>query len=84
MMINFTEQEKSSVIDIIDRYRTVSQSLTDYQNQAQEILDKVNELEKQMDGLKKEEDNLMENLHKKYGDFSLNEVYYTIYGEQSK
>lgn len=84
MMISFTEQEKSSVIDIIDRYRTVSQSLTDYQNKVQEILDKVNDLETQMGSLKEEEDKLMNDLHKKYGDFSLNDLYYILYGEQSR
>lgn len=78
MMNNFSKEDISHIRDIISRYQEISGPLLDYQKQAEEIQKKVNELNSKLDEVKKEETEFMEDLHKRYGDFSLQDVYDAI------
>ena len=78
MKISFTEQEVSDIRDIIEQYRDVSEELYIYQTKAEEIQSKVIELEKLLKSIKETEDKMMETLHSKYGEFSLQDIYEAI------
>ena len=78
MKNKFTEEEIKLIKDIIEQYRDVSDELIVYQKKAEEIQDKVIELNNELKSIKDKEDELMSKLHKKYGDFSLQDIYYTI------
>lgn len=78
MKISFTEQEVSDIRGIIEQYRDVSEELYLYQTKAEEIQEKVIELEKLLKSIKETEDKMMEILHSKYGEFSLQDIYEAI------
>ena len=79
MKINFTEEEKQSIRDIIEEYRHVSDELMSYQKKAEEIQDKVIDLEKMLKTVKETEDKMMSELHSRYGQFGLQDIYDSIY-----
>ena len=78
MKIKFTEQEIQNIRDIIEEYRTVSDELYSNQKKAEEIQEKVIELEKNLKSIKDKEDNMMSELHSKYGQFGLQDIYDSI------
>ena len=78
MKIKFTEQEIQNIRDIIEEYRTVSDELYSNQKKAEEIQEKVIELEKNLKSIKDKEDKMMFELHSKYGQFGLQDIYDTI------
>ena len=78
MKIKFTEQEIQSIRDIIEEYRTVSDELYSNQKKAEEIQEKVIELEKNLKSIKDKEDKMMSELNSKYGQFGLQDIYDTI------
>ena len=50
----------------------------DNQKKAEEIQEKVIELEKNLKSIKDKEDKMMSELHSKYGQFGLQDIYDTI------
>ena len=78
MKIKFTEQEIQNIRDIIKEYRNVSDELYSNQKKAEEIQEKVIELEKNLKLIKDKEDKMMSELHSKYGQFGLQDIYDTI------
>ena len=78
MKIKFTEQEIQNIRDIIEEYRTVSDELYSNQKKAEEIQEKVIELEKNLKSIKDKEDKMMSELHSKDGQFGLQDIYDTI------
>lgn len=78
MKIKFTEQEIQNIRDIIKEYRNVSDELYSNQKKAEEIQEKVIELEKNLKSIKDKEDKMMSELHSKYGQFGLQDIYETI------
>lgn len=77
-MIKFTDKEKENINNIIDRYRNVSANLEASLDEAKKIQKKVETYTNEMKSIKDEEDKLMETLHRKYGDFSLQDVYESL------
>lgn len=78
MKNRFTEEDIKLIRNIIQEYRNVSDELTSYQKKAEEIQDKVIFLDNNLKEIKKQEEELMTELHKKYGDFSLQDIYDAI------
>ena len=78
MKLKFTEQEIKDIRDIIEEYRNVSGELYSYQKKAEEIQDKVIELENNLKLIKDKEDKMMSVLHSKYGQFGLQDIYNAI------
>ena len=78
MKIKFTEQEIQNIRDVIKEYRNVSDELYSNQKKAEEIQEKVIELEKNLKSIKDKEDKMMSELHSKYGQFGLQDIYETI------
>ena len=79
MKVNFTDQEKTDIKDIIEEYRKVSEDLYLYQKKAEEIQDRVIELEADLKKIKEKEDVMMTELKKKYGEFGLQDIYDAIH-----
>ena len=79
MKVNFTDQERKDILDMIEEYRTVSEELFLYQKKAEEIQTKVIELEKTLKDIKEREDTMMTGLHDKYGEFGLQDIYESIH-----
>lgn len=75
METKFTEDDIKHIRDIIEQYRNVSGELAMYQVKADEIQTKVIELEATLKEIKETEDRMMEELHKKYGEFTLQDIY---------
>lgn len=73
MKFDITEIEK--IRGVIRKYRDVSNELYAYQKKADEIQTKVIELEATLKEIKETEDRMMEELHKKYGEFTLQDIY---------
>ena len=74
----FTEEDIKVIKDIIKKYRDVSDELSSYQTKAEEIQEKLITLNNNLKDIKDQEEKLMSELHKKYGDFSLQDIYYAI------
>jgi uncharacterized coiled-coil DUF342 family protein len=75
MKLRLTTEERKNIRDIIDEYRLISDEIDLYQKKADEIQEKVITLNSQLKDIKDEEDKLMTELHNKYGDFSLQDIY---------
>ena len=78
MKTKFTEEDIRTIKDIIEQYRDVSDELSVYQKKAEEIQDKVITLNNTLKEIKEQEEKLMTELHKKYGKFSLQDIYDAI------
>ena len=78
MKVSFTKEEIQGMRDIIDQYRDVSKELYAYQKKAEEIQEKVISLEKDLGSIKEKEDKMMDELHRKYGEFTLQDIYDAI------
>ena len=78
MKNKFTEEDITLIVKIIEQYRDVSSELYSYQKKAEEIQEKVISLEKNLKEIKDKENKLMTDLHNKYGDFSLQDIYNAI------
>ena len=78
MKTKFTEDDIRTIKDIIEQYRDVSDELSVYQKKAEEIQDKVITLNNNLKKIKELEEKLMTELHKKYGNFSLQDIYDAI------
>ena len=82
MRINLTSQEIQDIRNIIQEYRNVSDELDVYQKKADEIQDKVIELNKNLLSIKEKENKKISELHKKYGDFGLQDIYDTLLADE--
>ena len=78
MKNKFTEEDIKLIRNIIEEYRDVSDELISYQKKAEEIQDKVIFLDNTLKEIKHQEEELMTELHKKYGEFSLQDIYDAI------
>ena len=78
MKTKFTDEDIKIIKDIIEQYRNVSDELSVYQKKAEEIQDKVITLNNNLKEIKEQEEKLMTELHKKYGKFSLQDIYDAI------
>lgn len=78
MKVNFTQEDVQSFRDIIQEYRDVSDELSSYMEKAEEIQNKIIKLNSDLKSIKKKESRLMESLHKKYGEFNLQDIYESL------
>lgn len=77
--INFTEKEKNDILTIINRYKEISTSVETLIQSITEIQNNINEYEDEMERLKSKENEMMSYLRTKYGNFSLQDVFDTLY-----
>jgi hypothetical protein len=74
MKINLTEEEKFEIRMFIDRYRSISVNVENLKKEAEKIQGSISDEQLKLKEIKKEEDEFMEILHKKYGNFSLQDI----------
>lgn len=74
MKINLTEEEKFEIRMFIDRYHSISVNVENLKKEAEKIQGSISDEQLKLKEIKKEEDEFMEILHKKYGNFSLQDI----------
>jgi len=75
MMSNFSKEDLQSISEIIEQYRMVSSKLSGHKKEMEDIQKKVDELNDELKNIMDNEKKLMTELHKKYGDFCLQDIY---------
>lgn len=86
MKINFDKEHKDKILYYIDRFKNISneeyqiyEKVKSLQNELNELTSKLQSLENDIQSIRDEEKIYMEELHKIYGDFTLNDLYNSIY-----
>jgi hypothetical protein len=74
MKINLTEEEKFEIRMFIDRYHSISVNVENLKKEAEKIQGSISDEQLKLKEIKKEEDEFMKILHKKYGNFSLQDI----------
>lgn len=74
-MSNFSKEDLQSISEIIEQYRMVSSKLSGHKKEMEDIQKKVDELNDELKNIMDNEKKLMTELHKKYGDFCLQDIY---------
>ena len=74
-----TEKEKNDILTIINMYKEISTSFETLIKSITEIQNNINEYEDEMEQLKSKENEMMSDLRTKYGNFSLQDVFDTLY-----
>lgn len=77
-MVNFTEDEIKEIKDLVVGYHNLNMEAAVHNKQLKEINDKLNVIEEKYTDLRVSENELMDRLHKKYGDFELQEIFDSI------
>ena len=74
-MVNFTEEERSQIKQVIYDYHQMNVIYKNYITELERIKGFLEKVEIDFNRIKEREKNLMDYLHEKYGDFSLQEIY---------
>ena len=74
MKINFTEDEKFRINLFIQRYHSINVEVENLKKKAEDIKKRIEDEQLKLKEIKKEEDEFMDELHKKYGKFSIQDV----------
>jgi len=74
MKINLTKEEKFEIGMFIKRYHSVNVSVENLKKEAERIQGEISNEQIKLKEIKKEEDEFMETLHKKYGKFTLQDI----------
>lgn len=75
MMNNFSKEDLQSISAIIEQYRMISSKLSGHRKEMEDIQKKVDELNDELKTIMNNERKLMTELHNKYGEFCLQDVY---------
>lgn len=79
MKIGFTEEEKFRINLFIERYHSINVEVDSLKRKAEEIKKRISDEQAKLKETKKEEDEFMEELHKKYGKFSVQDISDSLY-----
>lgn len=74
-MNNFSKEDLQSIGAIIEQYRMISSKLSGHRKEMEDIQKKVDELNDELKTIMDNERKLMTELHNKYGEFCLQDVY---------
>lgn len=74
MIVPFTDDEKFRIKLFIERYHTINVNVDSLKKKADEIQKNITNEQTKLKEIKKEEDEFMDELHKKYGKFSIQDV----------
>ena len=74
MIVPFTDNEKFRIKLFIERYHTINVNVDSLKKKADEIQKNITNEQTKLKEIKKEEDEFMDELHKKYGKFSIQDV----------
>lgn len=86
MKIDFSEKHKDKILHFIQEYKTINEEYSNYatgivnlQHQLNELKEKLQSTENILKNIRKNEKIYMDELHSIYGDFTLNDLYESIY-----
>lgn len=74
MIVPFTDNEKFRIKLFIERYHTINVNVDSLKKKADEIQKNITNEQTKLKEIKKEEDEFMDELHKKYGKFSIQDI----------
>lgn len=74
MKIALTEEEKFKIGLFLERYHSINVTVDSLKKEADKIQKKISDEQDKLKEIKKEEDEFMDELHKKYGKFSLQDI----------
>lgn len=74
MKIALTKEEKFKIGLFLERYHNINVEVESLKKTAEDIQKKISDEQDKLKEIKKEEDEFMEDLHKKYGKFSLQDI----------
>jgi chromosome segregation ATPase len=86
MKINFNEEHKNKLLYYIKEYQNINEEYKSYNNKIKSLQEELNLLteklkstESNLQSFRDEEKEYMNKLHEIYGDFTLNDLYESIY-----
>ncbi len=86
MKINFSEEHKEKILYYIKEYQNISneeyqiyEKVKSLQEELNELTEKLQLTENKLQSLRDEEKTYMDELHNIYGDFTLNDLWESIY-----
>lgn len=86
MKINFNKEDKEKILNFIENYKKLSdeefqiyEKVKSLQNELNELTEKLQYTESTLQSYRNEEKNYMDELHNIYGEFSLQDLYESIY-----
>lgn len=86
MKINFTKEHKDKILNYIKEYQNITEEYRSYNNKIKSLQEELNLLteklqitENNLKSMREDENKYMEELHTIYGDFSLNDLYISIF-----
>ena len=74
MKIDFTKEELFKIRMFLERYHSINVTVDSLKKEADKIQKKISDEQDKLKEIKKEEDEFMDELHKKYGKFSLQDI----------
>lgn len=74
MKISFTQEEKFKIGLFLERYHAINVEVDSLKKKAEDIQKKISDEQLKLTEIKKEEDEFMDELHKKYGKFTLQDI----------
>lgn len=85
MKIDFTIEHREKILGIMDRFRNITEEYKTYNDKIKSLQDEITELtaklkstENVLQSIRDEEKEYMEELHKIYGDFTLNDLWESL------
>lgn len=86
MKINFNEEQKERILNFIENYKKISneefqiyEKVKSLQNELNELNEKLQSIESTLQSFRDDEKVYMDELHGIYGEFSLQDLYESIY-----
>ena len=86
MKINFNKEHKDKLLYYINEYQNINNEYKTYndkikslQEELNSLTEKLKETESSLQSIREEDKKYMDELHTIYGDFSLNDLYESIY-----
>lgn len=79
MKLELTDKELSKLKQFINDYREINDNFNFINDKLKEYKDKLSQEQERVHKLKEDEDKFMKRLHRKYGDFSLQDLNFLIY-----
>lgn len=85
MKINFSIEHREEMLNIMDRYRNITEEykfcndkIKSLQNELTELTAKLQSAESTLQSIRDEEKEYMKELHKIYGEFTLNDLWESL------
>jgi len=79
MKINFNKEHKDKILYYINEYKIYNDKINSLQEELNSLIEKLKSTESNLQSIRENEKIYMNELHTIYGDFSLSDLYESIY-----